>query len=198
VQDDIVIEGFPDPTDAELKRISELVEKQFNLQLDAECLEARLKLTKQALRNVAERELPEAATSCGVRTFTTNDGLKLKVQDTFRCAQLDDAPDEEGKRPRSERLDALSWLQDHGHGDLAKRVVTVTLGSDSQDTALELIRLIRSHPKGNQFIVDHRRAVPWNSLSSFARGQVRDGYDPPLETLGVSRVAVAKVTRERE
>lgn len=188
------LEGF-EPTDADLRRISELAREQRDREIDVQRCEAALKSASEALRVVSEHQLPEAMIACGVKRYTTQDGLSVRVDEKYRCGQLDDVPDKEDGRPLSERLEALSWI-DTKHPDVPKRVVTLTLGADSFDQAIALIRLIRSSPGGNQVMIDHRRLVPWGTLSKLARTLVRDGYDPPLDKLGVVRVNVAKVTRE--
>lgn len=185
------------PTDVQLKHISDLIESQFNQQLVVDRLEEQLKTARDVLRTISEVALPQACNDAGLMKFTTTDGLALAIRDKFRCGQLDDGPDREHGRPRSERLEALSWLEDHGHGDLSKRKITVTLGKDSLNTAVELIQLLKSHRLGNSLLIDHERGVHAQTLSAFARKQIQQGYDVPLDKLGVYHLKVAEVKREK-
>ena len=191
-------EPLDPPSDGDLRQVAALIQQQFDAQLTVARLEAQLKDANETLRVIAEQDLPQAMLACGVNNFTTDSGLKVKIEDKFRCGQLDDAPEKDDGRPLTDRLAALTWLEEHRHGDLAKRVVSVILGRASLDDAVRLIQLIRSSPGGNQLAIDHRRFVPWNTLSSFARKQVQEGYDPPMDLLGITRIQHAKVTREKE
>lgn len=187
------------PADGDLSSVASLIERTYQAERELAFLEEQVKAKKAQVLQLTERDLPEAMTRCGVRDFTTASGLRATVSTKFRCGQLDDAPDDPSKdaqRPLSERLDALNWLDEAGHGDLVKRVVAFTLGAGSSELAADIIRIVRANIGSNSMVIDHRRAVVWNTLSKFAREQHRDGFDPPLEKLGVMRVQQAKVTKE--
>ncbi len=186
-----------EPTDTDLRRVAQLAEDLRRQDLLVATMEERLKTAKGVRARLAEHDLPEAMVACG---YAPGDravvgGVAVDLKDTFRCGQLAAPadPDDFDGRP------GLAWLDEAGHGDLARRVVTVTLGKDSEALAVELIELLRRHPRGNSLDIGHRLFVPWNTLSSFAREQITQGGDPPLALLGVTRLTVAKVVKkERE
>jgi hypothetical protein len=184
--------GFDEPTPG-ISDISALVRETYEAQAEVERLEEAAKAAR-ARREAMQSELARALIDADVRSFTTSD-MSTRVEERYQCRQLDDSPDEEGKRPLSERLEALAALQAAGHGDLARRVVTATLGADSEELAAELMDLLRRHPKANSIMLDCRRTVPHNTLAKHAREQVREGYDPDLALLGVSIVNIAKVKK---
>ncbi len=186
--------------DEQLKSIAALAEQQLVAEAEVAQLEAVLKAAKSRLSRVRDDLLPTAMTSLGLLDFTLTDGSKVAVREHYRCPQLDDGPDDDKgeKRPLAERLVALDWLDEGGHGDIAKRVVTVTLGADASELAAELVALLRSHRAGNQLLIDQRRTVPWNRLAAFAKEQLRDGEDVPLDVLGVTVQRSAKITQPKE
>jgi hypothetical protein len=192
------VEPAAAPSDADLRRVAQLAEDLRRQELLVASMEERLKAARAVRQKLAEHDLPAAMVACGYAPGDKNvvvGGVTLELKDIFRCGQLAEPaePDDFDGRP------GLAWLDGNGHGDLARRVVTVTLGRDSEALAVELIELLRRHPRGNNLAISHRLFVPWNTLSSFAREQISQGADPPLALLGVTRVTVAKVIRrERE
>lgn len=184
------------PDDGAVKSIAALANEQLAAEDEVARLEEQLKRAKAQLSQVQDNLLPTAMASAGVVNFTLTDGSKIAVRDNYRCGQLDDGPQREEGRALEERLEALRWLEDAGHGDLPKRVVSVTMGADSEEMAREIIDLVRSHPGANRLLIDNRRTVPWNTLSAFTREQLREGNDIPLDVLGVTVQRSAKITRK--
>lgn len=175
----------------EKKEIAELASEQVSLERQVARIEEELEGVKAKLSRVRDDLLPTAMLDAGMLNFTLANGWKIEVKDHYQCGQLDDQPprdekDEEKKRPLEERLAALEWLETNQAGSIVRRVVAVSLGADAVDLAEEIITLIRHHPKGNQLAIDHRRTVPWNTLSSYAKGQLTTGHDLPLDVLGVT------------
>jgi hypothetical protein len=184
----------------QLTSVAKLAAEQLVAEEKVAKLESELKAAKAALAHIQTNLLPSTMMTLGLLDYTLLDGSKVAVREHFRCPQLDDGPDDEKgeKRPLSERLEALGWLEGAGHGDLAKRVVTVTLGADANELADELITLLRSHRAGNKLLIDQRRTVPWNRLAAFAREQLGQGEDIPLDVLGVSVQRSSKITQAKE
>jgi|GEM_PF-5293213 len=185
------------PSDGALDLVASLAAQQAEADAEVRRLEAQLKAAKEKFRQLAEDRLPTAMADCHVKTFTTQGGLSVKVDEKYRAAQLDDKmSDDEKRRPLTERIRALEYLESEGHGDLMRRTIQVTLDKDSQDVAAELVHLLRQHRMGNQLRIEEFRVVPHNTLSAHVRADIREGGDPDLELLGVSRVTIAKVTRK--
>lgn len=199
------IEPDDAPTDTALARVATLVRHQYQQQAKVAALERDLKEAAAALRVTSEKDLPEAMAACGLSPPTKQliAGLDVDLSEKYRCGQLEypstarQRKDDDTPRAR-DPLAALSWLEGEGHGDLEKRTITVTLPRDSEETARELMEMIRGHRAANEFEVLHRRVVWWNTLAKFASEQVEQGYDPPLDLLGVQRVVRAKVSRRKD
>lgn len=192
------VEPMEAPPDAALTTVRALAIEQVEAEDRVARLERELEAAKRALAAVRDDRLPKAMAALGLDNFQLDNGVKLEVRDVYRCGQLDDAPDDPEKskdrRPRAERMAALEWLDEHEHGALARRVVSLVMGAESEELARELIELVRRHPGANKFQVDQRRLVPWNTLAAFVREQVEQGEELPLDVLGVTAVRCSKIT----
>ncbi len=195
------IEFAPDPDNATLASASELARQQIAAEDAVARCEEELANAKRALATLRDELLPAAMSTIDREGFTLTGGYAVSVKEIFVCGQLDDAPgkpgDSDEKRPLDERLAALRWLDDEGHGDLARRTVTVTLGTKSEEVAAELVALIRAHRLGNQLRIDQRRLVPWNTLAGFAKERTEAGDEPDLAMLGVTRLRRARIKRPK-
>lgn len=190
------------PTDSSLSRVATLAERLVALDSLIEDKEAELKALAEQRRLIAESDLPAAMDECGdhgLASFTLGDGSKVSVALKYRCGQLDDLPDDPrrtDRRPLEERLSALAWLEDNGHGDLARRVITVSLGRGSEDIAERILTYLREL-RLNTAEIKNAVTVPWNTLSAFVK-ELDSGQEPvPFETLGVQKVRVAEVKRPK-
>lgn len=192
--------------DSALARVATLVRQTHQAQRAVAQLEGDLALARAVLRDLSERDLPAALLECDYLppTRAVVSGLAVDLDEKYRCGQLEYPPSPSSRRrdddaPRARDPEAaLGWLEENGHGDLEKHQVTVTLGRGCDAVAAELVEVLRRHPAANSFEVAHRRVVWWNTLAAFAREQVGQGGDPPLDLLGVRRVVRAKVSVPRE
>lgn len=191
------VEALDTPDDADLGTVAALAAEQIVAEREVARLTQELKLAEVKLATVRDDRLPVTMLSVGLSEFKLTDGAKVTIREQYRCGQLDDSIDNE-RRSLEERLEAFLWLEKNGHGDIARRVVTITLGADAEELAQELIQLIRTHRAGNVLKIDHRRTVPWNTLASFAKEQVKKQEDPPLELLGVTVQNSAKITYPKD
>lgn len=193
-----LIEPMDLPDDASLESVATLVQLQLTAEAEVARLEGELKMAKEALAAIARDALPTAMATLGLAEITLSTGDRVQVRDNYVCGQLDDGPSKDTGRPLTERLEALKWLDTHGHGDIARRVITLTLGAKSEALEQDLLRLLAQHRQANQFMVDHRKTVPWNTLAAFCREQIKQQQDPPMDVLGVSVQRSAKITRSKE
>lgn len=186
------------PGDAALASVGELARRQIEAEELVAKKEAELKDAEHELTALRDELLPQAMAAVGIESFALPGGFKVGVKDTYVCGQLDDAPDDGKKRPLNERLTALKLLDEEGHGDLARRIISVTLGARSDELAKALMDVLRTHPQANQFKLEQRRVIPWNTLSGFAKERVEAGDSPDLHALGVSVIRRSKITRPKK
>lgn len=194
------------PTEGELSRVAQLGEELATLDQRIQRGEALLKELKAARALIAEGTLPEAMDAVGargLRDFTLNDGSRVSVKLVYRCGQLDDLPmdpKKESQRSIAERQAALDWLADNGHGDLARRTVTIVLGKDSAETEAKIKAYVDSL-RLNSLRYSAANVVPWNSLSAFVRdldSRTESIETPiPMDLLGVTKLRVAEVKKSK-
>ena len=186
------------PDDDELVSIADLVSSQIAAEAEVARLELDLKRAKEHLATIRCDLLPNALSALGLQEIVLDTGDRVTVRENYVCGQLDDGPSKDTGRSLEERLKALRWLEQAGHGDIARRVITVTLGAKSEHLERQLLTLLAQQPQANHYTIDHRKTVPWNTLAAFAREQVRLQQDPPLDVLGVSVQRMSKITRKQE
>jgi hypothetical protein len=202
VNDLIEFAADPDPDDPSLASVSALARKMIAAEDLVSERESALAQAQKELATLRDELLPKAMATVDAVEFTLPGGFKVGVKETAVCGQLDDAPDPEGKkRPLEARLAGLRLLDDEGHGDLARRTVTVVMGAKSEELALELVELLRTHRLGNQLTIEQRRLVYWNTLASFAKERKAAGDEAIVEhfdDLGVVILQRAYVKRPKK
>ena len=116
---------------------NKLVEKKKNLAKEEE----RLKTLKAEIREIEERELPDAMRACnGMTRFDLKDGSQIKVKDEIFCSI-----------PLDKKADALKWLEENGHAGLIKHDVKVSFAKGEYDEADKLIKVLNKNFKNASY-----------------------------------------------
>lgn len=158
------------PGDDSLKVVAELATRQVSLEREIEDLEAQLKEKTEALKQVQEKDLPEALAECGLSEIKLVDGSKVTVKPYYQA------------NPPKERYDeAMQWLRDNGHGDLIKNDVTVSFAK-GQDKDAEDFKDFLSR---NGTSYTDKTGVHAMTFKAFVREQVETGQNLPFDLLGV-------------
>lgn len=156
-------------TDGEVRRIAELANKQLDLQRSVSDLEEALKAKKEELRVVQEHDLPDALAEAGVSEIRLADGSRVKAE-PFVTAHITKAKAEE----------AHAWLVDNGFGDIIKREVTAKFGK-GDDNFIVAVEALQA--KGID--IDTKEAVHHMTLKAFAKEQMEQGTDIPVDLFGL-------------
>lgn len=164
--------------EGELSQLNALAEQQAEaarvvLQKEKELNEAR-----EVLRDLSERQVPEAMDAVGMAEFTTRSGITIKVAETVRASI-----------PKPMLAKALRWLRDNGHGALIKRTITAQFGKGEEEQANEVLAALQ-HQGLN--LKDDAKVHP-STLSAFVREKLEQGEEVPQDLLGVHRQRVAKI-----
>ena len=100
-----------------------MVEKKKNLAKEEE----RLKTLKAEIRDIEEKELPDAMRACnGMTRFDLKDGSQIKVKDDIFCSI-----------PLDKKADALKWLEENGHAGLIKHDVKVSFAKGEYGSRID-------------------------------------------------------------
>ncbi len=171
----------PDAT--KLSNLSSLVARQRREELEVARLEQLLKEANEHLRTTAEHEIPDLMEAIGVEKITTAEGLVVVVKTTLRASV-----------PVAQREAAWSWLDEHGHGGMIKRNVTVAFNRDQEVEADELSAQLRGKFPN---IKTERKAEP-STLKAFIREQLEKGAAVPMELFGAFEQRRAKIEEAKK
>jgi hypothetical protein len=157
-------------SDESLKIVGELAARQVILEQELTDLEDQLKAKKEELTQVSEKDLPEALAECGLSEVKLLDGSKVTVKPYYQA-----------NPPKEKYEEAMSWLRDHGHGDLIKNDVTVSFGKGEDSSAAEF----KAHlvEVGTSFT--DKTGVHPMTFKAFVREQVETGQNLPFDLLGI-------------
>lgn len=161
---------------SDMALLSKLAEDQWAAQKRVAEAEENLKRAKEALRTIAEGQIPEVMDRIGLAQVLTGSGLQIKVKSVLK------ANISEENRPA-----AIGWLRDNGHEKLIKNTFTV-IAEDQEGLeeyltqhALEYSAAPKVHP---------------NTLNKFVREKLEAGEDIPVDLFGVYDIRVAVVTND--
>ena len=161
---------------------NKLVEKKKNLAKEEE----RLKTLKAEIRDIEEKELPDAMRACnGMTRFDLKDGSQIKVKDDIFCSI-----------PLDKKADALKWLEENGHAGLIKHDVKVSFAKGEYDQADKLVEVLNKNFKNIPY--DENSTVHSQTLKAFAKDQYKLGETLPENLFNVYEASIAKVTLGKE
>lgn len=164
----------------QLDVIVALAEQQLDYEARVIELEEELKETKDKLRQISERDLPDAMDEAGVEDFTLKDGRKVTVKIEYYASI-----------PKHQQPLAFSWLRERGHDGIIKRNVTAKFGKGQDALAQRIVELIRENAEGTP--VDDKQSVHHQTLKAFVREQMEQGVDIPQDVFGIHIRNVARV-----
>jgi len=138
---------------------------------------------KAALRDVAEIRMPQLLddASLGLSTIITPVGHVIKIMEVIR-----------GSIPKANEVAAFKWLEDNGNGKLIKRTFAIEFGKGDEKWADKFERDCgqRKRPLN----IKRKKMVHPQSLQAFIRQQLLEGVAIPMQTFGVFRHRISKVT----
>lgn len=194
------------PSDATLARVAQLVLQTRQQQVRVAQLETDLHEARASLRALSEHDLPQALVEVDYLppTKTTIAGYPIVFEEKMRCGQLEHPASARARKadddvPRAkDPLAAFAYIDENGHGDIVRNQITLTFPKDSEELVNEIYELLRAHRGANVFEMMRRRVVYWNVLAKLATELVEQGYDPPLDVLGVQQVRRVKVSSPKK
>ena len=169
--------GF-EPSSEDLQTISSLAGSQRALAHRVEQLESALSEAKNELRDIQERQLPEAMLACGVREFKLVDGSRITIKKLY-FAKI---PDEAGS-------EAFQWLTNEGHGDVIKNIVSISFGREQDEMATSVARALADQG----LPVKQAKSVHPQTLKALVKELIESGKDLPLATFGVHIINRAEI-----
>lgn len=184
MSDDIALE-FPEGlSDNAIKSVVGLAREQWQLEAKVASLERQLKETREALANVAERELPNLMVELGIEGLPLAGGVQLKLATEVYASINKDS-----------QSAAHDWLEANGHEDLIKREFTIRFDRQDETWAKKFQRDLDKRKR--PLAVKVKRAVHPQTLNAWVRESLLAGVTLPEDVFGVFRKRIAKLLRPK-
>lgn len=150
----------------QLKEVSRLASIQRDLEIEIESREEEVKLLKQELADIAEKQLPQAMTAVGLKSFKLEDGSSVDVK-PFYSASISD----------EKAVQAFGWLKNNGFEDLIKREIKVNFTAGEYEKADPIV----NEMEAAGILFNDKLTVHPMTLKSFIKDQVEGGHPVPLD-----------------
>ena len=157
-------------SEVSLKTLTDKANKMVELEELVEEKQASLKATQKELKVLSEEDIPALLSEVGLSEITLTNGQKISTNAYYY-----------GRITEHNQQEAFEWLQDNGHGDIIKNVISVSFGRDEDVNAEKLL----SNLQDNGYSTNGKKWVEPMTLKAFIREQVESGNDLPLETFNV-------------
>ncbi len=161
-----------------LARLRDLAAAQFRAEQEVAAATAELARKEAALKEIAERQIPDLMDAIGVKEFSTLSGLHVRLKETIRASI-----------PKERAGEAFTWLRENGHAALITRELTVAFGRGEDEQAEAFAQYLEAQ----HLEASDRTSVHASTLSAFVRRELEDGRDVPQDLLGVHRQRESKI-----
>lgn len=159
------------PGEEAFKRLTSMVDQLEESKKEVKEQEDALKRAQERVRDLEEKQIPELLEEMNLEKFTMADGRKIELKTTIRTSITNE-----------NKAKAYQWLQDNGHDALIKRNITVSLGRDRANQAMELIRNLEDAEYEN---VSQTVKVEPPTLKAFVTEQLEMGAEIPMDLFSV-------------
>ncbi len=145
----------------------------------------QLQKLKQAEDQLLNKDIPELLSKMRLDECTTASGIQVKLKREIKATLP-------GHERVEDRMGALRWLVEHGHGGVIKNQVSVALDRGEDTRADELVVELRA--KG--FAVESKKDVHASTLGALVRELVAEGRIVPRDLFNLFDKRIAKLSRK--
>lgn len=175
------------PDGDKLTTAREMAHALYELDIDIKNAEARLEALKKERQEVVQRKLPGYLDSIGLDKVGLPEADADIVVENYYHANI----------PEEYRDEAHAWLEENGHGDLIKTVLTVQFHRGEVEIASEVARRIAAFIKAKglpERPSEVKKGVQWNTLTAFVKEQIEvEQAVLPLKILGATVGRIVKI-----
>ena len=164
---------------SEVKDVSEASNRFLKIESDIFALEDQVKRKKAELMQMND-SIVQLMESRGVKEIKLTNGDAVSYKEFYK-----------GSISRDKEAEAFGWLEENGHGDLIKNIVSVRFGKGENESASRLIDDLEQ----NGLVPDQKRKVEPMTLNAFLGEQIKTGKDVPTERFGVFMGFKVKIKR---
>ena len=169
-------------------RLTGLVLKMAQLEIEEGDLEEKLKLVGKELRQYRENLVPELMAELGMNLIRTKGGIEVEMKEELRASFPKDS---------SRQTQAFGWLKETGNDGMIKREVSIQYGRDSVEWADQLIQKLEEWGVGEHGVVQQDWTVNHQTLLAFLRRELKDGKPVPMEVFSAFVQKYAKIKRAK-
>jgi len=166
---------------AELDKLTLAAERATAARKRADDELTKAKALEERLLN---KEIPELLAKMRLDDCVTSSGIAVKVKREIKASLP-------GKERVEQRMAALRWLTEHGHGGVIKNLVSVELDRGEDTRADELVVELR----GKGYEVEAKKDVHAQTLSALIRELMAEGKIVPRENFNIFDMRIAKLSR---
>ena len=125
------------------------------------------------------------ASAGGIDKFTLDNGTAITIKDELYASIT-----------QAKQQEAFAWLEAHGHGDVIKNEMKLSLGRGEVAQLRAAAMIVAAEQNGIDDYSQKRNVHP-GTLAALIREQLGEGVEVPKETFGVhqQRRAVIKVAK---
>jgi hypothetical protein len=167
---------------ADLDRLTLRAERATKARKDAEAVLQKLKQAEEQLLN---RDIPELLGKMRLDACTTASGIQVTLKREIKASLP-------GHERVDDRMGALRWLVEHGHGGVIKNQVSVALDRGEDTRADELLVELRTRG----YAVEAKKDVHASTLGALVRELVADGKIVPRDLFNLFDLRIAKLSRK--
>ncbi len=164
-----------------LVQVKKTAEEQEQAEVRVEKAEAELDLAKRELRRISEVVFPELLNSLELTDCTVAD-LRVQLAEKLR-----------GSIPKAHEVEAIDWLNKHGHGNIVKRQIIIEFSKDEEKWAAKFMRDCNQRKKKLNMKV--KRTVHPMTLQSWAKEMLEKAENFPMDIFGIFLQRFTKITR---
>lgn len=164
-----------------LSKLSEIIENRNTAEEKVIELEAQLEAAKSVVKNIDNNIIPTLLD--GIEgDLTLPDGRVVSVKEQVRGSIKSDM-----------KYAGYRWLEEHGHGSLIKKKMTLEFGRNQQELAQLVQEKLSSEDFGQPLNIQQESTVHASTLSAFVRQQLSEGVDLPSEYFSIFRTKKVSV-----
>ena len=181
----------------ELGAVSELAERQLQLEDNIVALEDQLKQAKQDLKRVAEQDLPELMQSLNIKEFKLNDGTRITVNDIVSGSIPSQGAIDKAKGDKRDDLKlrqerCFEYLRGAHASSMIKNIVEVQFQSGEDGKCKEFKETLEE----SDHLYSSKAGVHPSSLNAWLKEQIAEGKNVPFEDFKVFTGNRAKIERK--
>tara|TARA_R100000773_G_C4219346_1_gene117918 strand:+ start:1275 stop:1856 length:582 start_codon:yes stop_codon:yes gene_type:complete len=171
------------PTDEKLSKLTSICRRLVEKEREYSDYKSLASKTYEQLKDIREKEIPDAMTSLNISKFVMDDGTEIAVKDEL-YASINE----------SKRKEALEWLDGNGLGDIIKHDITISFARGEHEEAERIKGVLQDN--GQDSYLEKATVHPQTLKATFKdlrnKGEeIPDGlfnwYETPLAKVKLSK-----------